>query len=209
MEYLKEMADGGYNPESIHAFHRFMVPWLMKSEGVSVASTVVDFGAGQGHCLIPLQEQGWRSLIAVDVDDFNFNVFERKYGIRTVKCNLADQKVALANGSADVILCFHVIEHLWSPENLMKEAHRILRPGGKLFLVTPDWKKSFVTFWGDPTHVKPYDKIALARLMRMYGFSPMVRSWNARFGVGRARLYKLWPRLGFIGREAIATGLKL
>jgi SAM-dependent methyltransferase len=46
-------------------------------------------------------------------------------------------RVGLAGGSADVILCSEVLEHLSKPESALSEFHRILRPAGTLILSTP------------------------------------------------------------------------
>lgn len=42
----------------------------------------------------------------------------------------------MAAGSADMILSSHVVEHLYHPRSLMKEAARLLRPGGRLMITT-------------------------------------------------------------------------
>jgi len=38
----------------------------------------------------------------------------------------------------DLVTMIHVIEHLDSPYNVLKEIHRILKPGGKLIILTPN-----------------------------------------------------------------------
>ena len=39
----------------------------------------------------------------------------------------------------DLVLCMEVIEHLaYSPTHMLAEAHRVLKPGGKLLLTTPN-----------------------------------------------------------------------
>lgn len=47
------------------------------------------------------------------------------------------------------VLCFDVLEHLHRPSALIQEAHRVLRPGGKLFLHFPvsDFRFSFDWIW--------------------------------------------------------------
>lgn len=40
--------------------------------------------------------------------------------------------------TADVIVCFDVIEHLASPEQFFSHAYRVLRPGGLLLFTTPN-----------------------------------------------------------------------
>ena len=80
MDYLREMADGGYRPETVGSFHRYMVPHLVETAGVPREAAILDIGAGQGHGLLPLRERGWTNLIAADRDDFNFARFEDEFG---------------------------------------------------------------------------------------------------------------------------------
>lgn len=208
MSYLREMAEQGYNPERIGPFHQHMVPWLLASAGIGKDEPVVDIGAGQGHCLIPLHERGWRRLTAVDVDDYNFAMFRERYGFETLRCDIGREPLALADGGVAAVLGFHLIEHLPAPDNLLREACRVLRPGGKLFLVTPDWRKQYKTFWRDPTHLRPFDKEAMARLYRMHRLTPEVHSWNPAYGMGRLQAYRWFPRLGMIGQELLAIGTR-
>lgn len=42
----------------------------------------------------------------------------------------------LADGSVDHVLSFQVFEHVASPQNYLRECHRVLKPGGMLLLST-------------------------------------------------------------------------
>ena len=42
----------------------------------------------------------------------------------------------LADDSVDLVLFAHVIEHLYHPIQILQEAFRVLKPGGKLLLTT-------------------------------------------------------------------------
>jgi SAM-dependent methyltransferase len=208
MSYLGEMAEQGYSMDAIDDFHRFMLPWLLGSHGVDRAETVLDIGAGHGHCLVPLHDGGWSKLVALDVDSRNFAAFADKLGIESLLCDISRERIALADGSVGAVLCFNLIEHLPAPGNLLAECCRVLRPGGLLFLVTPDWRKQYRTFWRDPTHLRPFDKEAIARLFRMHGLQPRIHSWGSRFGLGRLRAYRASPALGMIGADLLAIGSK-
>jgi len=48
-----------------------------------------------------------------------------------------------ADDTFDVIEAFHVIEHLDRPFAVMKELHRILKPGGKLQVKVPHFSRGF------------------------------------------------------------------
>jgi len=106
-------------------------------------------------------------------------------------------------------MSFHVIEHLSRPDVYLFEINRILRNGGGVaFLVTPDWRKQFKAFYRDPTHIRPYDKESVARLLRIWNFRANVFSWGSAYGLGRLKLYRWFPRLGMIGRDILAVGIK-
>jgi SAM-dependent methyltransferase len=81
----------------------------------------------------------------------------------------------------DVVTMWEVIEHLPDPRTTLAEVWRILRPGGRLVLSTPDagslaarlsgrrwlgWRKV-------PEHVFFFDRTNLDRLLDQSGFRPV------------------------------------
>lgn len=56
-------------------------------------------------------------------------------------------QIPLPDHSLDAILCTEVIEHVVDPMVVLKEFHRLLKPGGKLLLTTP-----FISH----LHMEPY-----------------------------------------------------
>lgn len=69
--------------------------------------------------------------------------------------NLNDKWPLPDNSYISVIAC-HVVEHLNDFVHFHNEAHRILKPGGTLYLETPSAHGSPDLIWSDPTHVRPY-----------------------------------------------------
>lgn len=45
--------------------------------------------------------------------------------------------IPLPEASIDAIICHSVLEHVFDPQTAMKEMHRVLRPGGKMFFHVP------------------------------------------------------------------------
>lgn len=71
------------------------------------------------------------------------------------------------NKTADFILCTETLEHIPEPAVFLKEAHRTLKPGGRILLTVP-----FCARW----HFIPYDywrhtPSGLARLLEGVGFT--------------------------------------
>ena len=48
------------------------------------------------------------------------------------------------------------MEHLVNPENYLKEAYRILKPGGKIISLIPDWEANYKIYYDDHTHKTPF-----------------------------------------------------
>ena len=62
---------------------------------------------------------------------------------------LGDGPLPFADASFDEILCKDVLEHV-ELVPVMRELHRVLRPGGRLRIVGPHFTSAAV--WVDPTH---------------------------------------------------------
>lgn len=65
--------------------------------------------------------------------------------------NDARSLARIANSSVDEIRASHVLEHIGMRETLptLMEWHRVLKPGGRLFVAVPDFKKIIGTFIQD------------------------------------------------------------
>jgi SAM-dependent methyltransferase len=67
--------------------------------------------------------------------------------------------------------CQHVIEHVENPLSLMKECLRVLKPGGRAVIVTPNVQVVGFEFYIDYTHIRPFTRTSLERIAYDAGFS--------------------------------------
>lgn len=89
----------------------------------------------------------------------------------------------------------HVIEHVDGSRAIamVENALRILRPGGKLVIRTPNWKNEMVRhegFWLDITHIRPYPLPLLKQVLTDAGFEVLAGGyeefgWSDTFIVGQ------------------------
>jgi len=59
----------------------------------------------------------------------------------------------IADNSFDTVVSFQVIEHIKNDKTFLKEIHRVLKPGGKAIISTPNKK---MTLTRNPWHVREY-----------------------------------------------------
>jgi 2-polyprenyl-3-methyl-5-hydroxy-6-metoxy-1,4-benzoquinol methylase len=95
---------------------------------------LLEVGCGSGMILKSMQKLGWQ----VEGVDFDPAAVEaaRKRGLDVHLGTLSEQEFR-AN-SFDAIIMGHCIEHVPDPINLLRECYRILEPGGRLVVITPN-----------------------------------------------------------------------
>jgi SAM-dependent methyltransferase len=71
-------------------------------------------------------------------------------------------QIPIRTGAVDIVFSAQVIEHVPKPHEMMKEFHRVLRPGGSLVLSGP-------MYW--PLHEEPFDFYRFTR----HGFAHLLR----------------------------------
>lgn len=97
---------------------------------------VLDIACGEGYGAAALQKAGATHVIGVDISKDACRHAQRKYGIDT-RVGSAEE-IPLDDGSVDVVVSFETIEHVPHPERFLDECVRVLTPGGRLIISTPN-----------------------------------------------------------------------
>lgn len=120
---------------------------------------LLEIGVGLGDLLSLLQD-GF-DCTGIDVSTFSVEHARERAGRATIAVGDAERLDDIADGTFDVVVTLHVVEHLGDPAATIAEIHRILRPGGLLLFATPNpdyslrrYKDPATDAIGkDPTHV--------------------------------------------------------
>ncbi len=158
-----------------------MMMWLRAER----RGRLLDIGCGNGNFLARAQTLGW-DVAGIEPDHAAARVAHDRLGIEIIAPTLAE--AALGDASFDAITLAHVIEHLLDPLATLRECARILKPGGRLVVTTPNteslghraWKKSWVGL-DPPRHVVLFSRAALQRLTKQAGLQLVELRTVARF----------------------------
>jgi SAM-dependent methyltransferase len=164
MSYLKTFYDLETKP--ITAYPQLLTKHLFDIFSLRTGMSLLEPGVGRGEHLKLFKKLGL-SVEGFDVTndaivfspDLNIKILDSDYG-----------KWPYDDCTFDVVYSKSFIEHLADPSKYVRESFRVLKPGGLLLTLTPDWEVNYKTFFDDYTHVKPFTKMSLRRIQLSEGF---------------------------------------
>ncbi len=158
---------------------------------------ILDVGCYIGAFLNVAMQNGW-SCYGVEPSSVVSAYAKEKYGIEVFPGFLQDAR--FPDNHFDVVVMFHVLEHLPSPRETLKEILRILKPDGLLAIEVPDIdhpvhrmiKKPCWLFV--PGHLFYFSPRTLKKLLRSEGFE-MIKSKASYKVIDLKRLLQLLSKL--------------
>ncbi len=198
------------------------VPWVARLRAQKLApfvrpgDVVLEYGVGQGWNLSALT---CRRKIGFDVADFLESAV-RAQGIEYVA-----ETTTIADGTIDVVVCHHTLEHLLNPPAALGEMRRLLAPSGKLLLFVPFEREAKYRHF-DPAepnhHLYSWNTQTLGNLVKEarfeiqeagcgeFGYSRFAAVWAVKFHLGEAGFRAIRRLLHIIrpGREVRIVAVK-
>ncbi len=142
---------------------------------------LLDVGCGNGRFLKLASEMGW-VVEGIDLDPIAVET-ARTLGF-SVRCGTIEV-LNDASERYDVITLSHVIEHVYDPLGLLRDLCRLLKPGGVLWLETPNLNSlghaRFGPAWRGlepPRHLVLLNPESLTDLIKRAGFSKQKHLWH-------------------------------
>ncbi|MEM3986930.1 MAG: methyltransferase domain-containing protein [Candidatus Methanomethylicia archaeon] len=144
-------------------------------------SLLVDVGCNGGTLTRIIAEcTGARRVVGLDIkEEFVRYAEVTKRGAVFVVGDALE--LPLHDCVADVVVLLEVLEHLLNPVKALREAYRVLKPGGLLVVLVPNedslvfkviwwfWSRSFGKAWRD-AHVVNFNEEKIVNLIKNTGF---------------------------------------
>lgn len=127
-----------------------------------VAGDLLEVGCGEGRGVAMLKDKV-KSFTAIDKIDEVINNLSAKYPDLTFIQDNIPPFDKIEDNSFDVVITFQVIEHIKKDRLFLEEIHRVLKPGGRALITTPNIKK---TLTRNPWHIREYTADELTTLAK-------------------------------------------
>jgi SAM-dependent methyltransferase len=162
---------------------------------------LLDFGCGNGSFLLRMRRQGW-NVVGIDNDA---GMIERLHemGISAVVGTLPHPE--LPDDSFDTITMWQSLEHVHQPLEALRGAYRLLAPGGRLLVATPNIDSLAFRWFGPawsaldlPRHLTHFSPWTMRMMLHRAGFRAVRVRMQRRGGWLRdsaAIAARLQPRL--------------
>ena len=173
-------------------------------QGVRPGDRALDLGCGEGTVTAELAGAGAGSVTGADVAEAALVRARRAHpDIEFIRVPF-DGPLPFADGAFTLVWASEVLEHVADTARFLSEIRRVLAPGGRLLLTTPNHGRlrllvrgleHFTAPLGDHLHL--YTRGSLSTVLTEFGFAPVsVRAVGSPPGLGRLLLAQAERQVG-------------
>jgi len=148
------------DPSENVIYQRHLIAY--KEAAKLVSGTVLEVGSGEGYGTTELAP---KSDHYIAVDKYNTEIsdeLKKENNITFIQAEVPPLN-GIADNSVDFVVTFQVIEHIKNDKMFLQEIHRVLKPGGKMILTTPN---SMMSLTRNPWHTREYTPEQMGEVLK-------------------------------------------
>jgi len=201
--YLEKQWTGADpSPEQIEQAVRAELPRLRRVERAACGSRLLEVGPGHRYFLEAARRRGFEPR-GIDVSSAAAELCASRFGIAVEVTSV--EEATIPDSRLDVVVAWHVLEHLADPFAALRRVRCWLAPAGIIGVEVPNYESYDARQLGadwqgwQPTyHRWHFAPRTLDRMLRETGFT-VERAWHSPSRIARERLKRI-PVLGLFRR---------
>lgn len=165
-------------------FDFFLNKYCPFLDSKSTQLRLLDVGCGTGDFLHSAAQHGWQ-VEGVEISNIAAYQASELLGKDCIHVGTINTAALPAN-TYDVVTSYHVIEHLLDPISMLQHIYEVLRPGGIIFLETPNINSLGAKIRGKkwsqiipPEHINYFNPSSVKSALERAGFSN-IRAYTIR-----------------------------
>ncbi len=155
--------------------------WMVDSLNEDLGDNIIEIGSGIGNIssLLPKKER----LTVTDYENRYLEILHESFDdndlvdVEKYDVTSAQDTQRLKERGADTVVCLNVLEHIEDDTAALENMKDLLKAGGKMVLLVPQYEKLYGTYDKKLGHYRRYNKKDVFRKLRSVGLKP-VRSRN-------------------------------
>jgi len=117
-----------------------LISWMNQIKEVKLGSKTLDIGAGLGKAMLALEQHGY-DVYGIEPSESFYQRAIENIGLKKEKLSLSSiEESNFEPNTFDVILFTAVLEHLYTPSDILLKVIDWLKPNGLLFIEVPSSK---------------------------------------------------------------------
>lgn len=164
-DYLKVVYDTKSHPQT--SYPGKLCSFLFHTFEMEKGQTFLEPGCGRGEFLDEFRKLGLECN-GIDLSEYSGSMCP---GVEVKKkVDLENDIWPFPDNYFDIIYNKSLMEHLRNPDKFLAEARRVLKPGGKIICLIPDWESNYKTYFDDFTHRTPFTSVSLNDIYQITDF---------------------------------------
>ena len=183
-DYLKVVYDTKSHPQTTYPGK--LCSYLFHTFNMEKGQRFLEPGCGRGEFLEEFNKLGLECF-GIDLSEYSGTMCQDVDVKKRV--DLENDLWPFPDNYFDIIYNKSLMEHLRNPDKFLLEARRVLKPGGKIICLIPDWESNYKTYFDDFTHRTPFTSVSLTdiyqitdfRNIKVYKFRQLPIVWKYPF----------------------------